>query len=82
MTKEINWLEILLWIILIAIFIMILTRIFGKSATDVQLYLGFFSGLLVVMGYLAKLNREFGEFKIEVRNALEQIREGINNLKK
>jgi len=34
--KKINWLEILFWLIMIVLFIMILTKIVGSSATDFQ----------------------------------------------
>jgi len=34
--KKINWLEILFWLIMIVLFIMILTKIVGSSAIDVQ----------------------------------------------
>ncbi len=79
MEKKINWLEILLWAIMVVLFIMILTRIFGNSATDIQIYLAFFSSLVLVAGYMissnnkimshiVKLNREVGEIKAEVNS--------------
>lgn len=87
--KKIEWLEILFWMIMIVLFIMILTRIFGKSATDIQIYLAFFASLLIIMGRIIKLNnnfgklsREIGEFKIKTINSFDKIKEDINSIKK
>lgn len=67
MRRKIETLEILFWIVILVLIIMILTRIFGKSATDIQIYLGFISGLLILVGFImrvndnvSKLNREIG----------------------
>ena len=81
-TKRIERLEILFWIVMIILFIMILSRIFGKSATDTQIYLAFFTGLLIIMGHIFKLNREFGEFKIRSINSFNSIKKDINLIKK
>lgn len=96
MKKRINWLEVLLWIVMAVLFIMILSRIFGRSATDIQIYLAFFSGLLLIMNYTGKLNREVGEIKFQIAdtkkqiggietrmiNSFKKVREDINKLQK
>ena len=64
------------------LFIMILTRIFGSSATDVQIYLGFVSGILIVMSFIARLNRETGEMKIQMKNSFDKVKDDIANIKK
>jgi len=86
-TRKINLLEILFWIVMIILFIMILTRVFGKSATDFQIYLGFFTGLLIIMGHIValmsninNLNREVGELKASMINSFKKAKEDINRL--
>ncbi len=89
---EINWIESILILILIILFVMILTRIFGNTATDIQVYLAFFSGLTAVAmyainihrdvsNYLIKLNREVGEIKAEMINSFKKVRNDINEIK-
>lgn len=82
MEKKINWLEVLLWIIMAVLFIMILSRMFGKSSTDIQIYLAFFSGLIIIMGYIGKLNREVGEIKIQMINSFKKVKEDTSLIKK
>jgi len=57
-TKKINWFEILFWVVILILVIMILTRIFGKSATDIQIYITIVMGMITIMGYILKMNRE------------------------
>jgi len=87
MAKKIEWLEILFWIIMIILFIMILSRIFGHSATDIQIYLAIFTGLFIIMGHIlklnnniGKLNREIGEIKIQMISSFKKVREDISKL--
>ena len=82
MKGKINWLEVLLWIMMIVIFIMILSRIFGNSATDIQVYLGFASILVVIMGYISRLNREVGEVKVGIKHSFDKIKEDVGLIKK
>ncbi len=79
--EKINWLEILFWIIILLLFIMILSRIFGKSATDIQIYVGFISGLLIIMSYIVKMNREIGEIRLQTANSFEKVREDMDKIK-
>ena len=88
MQNKIEPLEILLWIVMLILFYMILTRIFGHSATDIQIYLGFISGFLIIMGFFMrsndnynKLNREVGEIKISMTHSFQKIKEDINEIK-
>ena len=78
---KIEWLEILFWIIIIVLFIMILTRVFGSSASDVQIYIGFVSGFIVVMGFIAKHHREIGVMKSEVKHGFEKVRGSFDKVK-
>lgn len=75
--RKINWLEILFWIILAVLIIMILTRIFGGSATDVQIYIAITTGMLTIMSYIVKMNREIGEIKIEMKHISSGIKQGF-----
>lgn len=78
---KIEWMEVLFWIIMIILFIMILTRVFGSSATDIQIYLGFISGLFMIMSFIAKHHREIGEIKMEMRYGFEEIKRSFNRVK-
>jgi len=80
--------DIMLFGIIIILLIMIMTRIFRHSATEIQIYLGFISGFLIITGFIIKslnnfsnLNREVGEIKINMKNSFEKVRIDINNLK-
>ena len=86
---KINLLEVLFWIVMLALFIMILSRIFGNSATDIQVHVAFFSGLLIiaslvvstnnkVMSHLIKINREIGEIKSQMKTSFDKVKEDIN----
>ena len=84
MKKKIEWLEVLFWIVMVILFIMILTRIFGNSATDVQIYLAFFTSSLIIVGYLIKsnnntnnLSRELEEFKMKTIHSFDNIKQDI-----
>jgi len=78
--RKIELIEILFWIIIIALFIMILTRMFGKSATDIQIYLGFVAGLTMVMGFITKHHREIGEIKIIMKHNFAKVKEDMNRI--
>ncbi len=78
--KETSWLEILFWVMMVILFIMILTRIFGHSVTDVQIFLTATMIILTIMGYIVKMNREIGEIKIHMINSFKKVRNDINTL--
>lgn len=78
---KIEWLEILFWIILIILFIMILTRIFGKSATEIQIYIGFISGFIVIMGFITKHHREIGVMKSEMKHGFKRVGDSFTRVK-
>lgn len=80
MAKKIEWLEILFWIIMIILFIMILSRIFGHSATDIQIYITLVMGMITIMGYIMRMNREIEEIKIQMISSFKKVREDISKL--
>ena len=87
MKKDIKWLEVLFWVVIIILFIMILTRIFGNSATDTQIYLGFMTSLVAIMIFIAKHYRETGEIRrdmmynfLKVKEDMIRIESKIDNL--
>ena len=80
--KKINWFVIIFWAIIIILTIMILTRIFGNSATDVQIYITLIMGMLVIMGYIVKGNREIGEIKVGMQYIISTgVKEGFTKIK-
>lgn len=76
---KIRWIDVLLFMLLVIALYLILTRVFGRSATDLQITVSLFTFLC---GLLYKLNREFGEFKIKVFNAFGELKKDIEHLKK
>lgn len=80
--NKINWFEIVFWIVIIILFIMILTRIFGKSATDIQIYLAIVMVMITIMGHIVKMNREIGEMRVHMIESFKRVREDINKLQK
>ena len=76
-----GWLEVLFWIVMAVLVGMILTRVFGHSATDVQIYIGIVSGFFLITGYMMRMNREIGEIKIDMKHGFERVREDINGIK-
>ena len=77
---KIEWLEIFIWIVILILFGMILSRMFGKSATDVQIYIGFITSLVAIVLFMAKHYRETGEIKINMRHGFNKVREDIKRL--
>lgn len=74
---KIEWMEILFWVVIIALFIMILTKMFGSSATEIQIYLGFITSIVVVMSFLAKHHREIGVIETKIENNFEKVKESF-----
>ena len=77
---KIEWLEILIWIVLIILFIMILTRIFGSSATDLQIYTGFITSLVAIVLFMAKHYRETGEIKQDMKYGFEKVKNSFTKV--
>ena len=73
--------EILFWIVILILILMILTRIFGHSATDIQIYLTIVIIMITIMGYITKINREVGEIKTHMMNSFNKIKCDIDELK-
>ena len=82
MAKKIEWFEILFWIFLIILIIMILSRIFGKSATDINIILTIAAIMLAIMGHIVKMNREIGEIKVGIKYSFNNIKNDMNSIKK
>lgn len=82
MVKKRNSLDITINIILILLVILIVywwfQLMFGGSPTIVQ-----FNSILIVMiiGFLFKFNREFGEFKVKTVNSFDNIKQDINGIR-
>lgn len=80
MIKKINLaLDVTILILFFMAVYFILTRIFGHSATDLTITVTLFC-LLGSMLY--KLNREVGEFKLNVVHSFEKIGEDLKEIKK
>ena len=78
---KIEWFEVLFWIMMMMLFVMILSRIFGKSATDFHIFLTFSMMIVTIMGYIVKMNREIGEMKIQMRESFNKADKEISILK-
>lgn len=72
-----SWVELLAIILFLLSVYLILTRIFGQSATDLVIGVGLFTflGVLIYnnMSQIAKLSREVGEIKVGVKNGFEKV---------
>ncbi len=79
---KIEWLEILFWVVMIILFIMILTRVFGNSATEIQIFLGFVTGFMIIMGFIAKHHREIGEIKINMKHSFAKAKEDMDRMER
>ena len=86
--EKVNVWDILLWLMMAILLFMILTRVFGNSATDVQIYLGIITSMIVIVGYMmklmendSKLNREIGEIKTNMSNSFDKVREDMRLIK-
>jgi len=84
--KKLSIADILIILLFLLAAYLILTRLFGHSATDIQITITLFTflgGLLYKLwGSLYKLNREFGEFRIRTSNAFRNIADDIKKIKK
>lgn len=77
---KIEWMEILFWAVIIALFIMILTKMFGSSATEIQIYLGFIISIVIVMLIyrVRNINNEFRDFKYHVKLSFNKVKESFD----
>ncbi len=75
---EVTWYQALAVALTALFFYMVLTRIFGHSATDFALTTTLF-GMLGT--WLYNLNREVGELKTELKNFKESIHEEFQAIK-
>lgn len=83
---KINWIQVLSIILFVIVVYMILTRLFGHSATDLAITVGLFV-LLFINQY--QLNREVGEIKsalkydfIKVKEDIQKVNGGITLINK
>lgn len=75
---KITWVQALSIVLFVLVVYMILTRIFGHSATDLAITITLFT-LLYVNQY--HLNREVGEIRITTKQSFEKFREENNLIK-
>ena len=71
-------LDIALILLFLLLVYLILTRVFGHSATPIEITLTVFT---VLGGLLYKLNREVGEIKIGVSNGFQNVAKDMNEIK-
>ena len=80
---KIIWLDVLGIAALIFAVYLILTTIFGNSATPTEVTLMLFLGLGSLFGsQIYKLNREVGEIKINMKHSFNNIKEDMDSIKK
>ena len=78
MNSKISWIDIIIIVLFILTVYLILTRIFGKSASDLAISISLFS---LIGSLLYKLNRELGEFKVKTVNSFRKLKEDIEEIK-
>lgn len=74
---KINWTQVLSIILFVIVVYMILTRLFGHSATDLAITVGLFV-LLFINQY--QLNREMGEIKSALKYGFIKVKEDISRI--
>ncbi len=72
--NKFTWIDGLIVLIFMVVVYMLLTRIFGHSATDLAITVGLFV-LLFTNQY--KINREMGELKSNMAHSFNKIREDV-----
>lgn len=77
--KPLDWTKVLVILLFVLVVYMILTRLFGHSATDLAITLGLFT-LLFVNQY--QLNREVGEIKSALKYDFIKVKEDIQKVNK
>lgn len=83
--KKLIWLDILIIILFLLSVYLILTRIFGQSASDLSIILSLFSvigGLVIRLTFfIVDFNMEFGEFKVKTGHHFEAVKDGFSKVK-
>lgn len=79
MAKRISWIDILIIVLFVIAVYLVLTRIFGHSASELTISITLFT---LIAAALYKLNREVGEFKIRAINSFDKLKEDLNLIKK
>lgn len=74
-----DWVDVLIIALFVIVIYMVLTRIFGHSATDLAIMMGLFA-LLFMNQY--KINREIGEIKTTMKRSFEKVKHEISLLKR
>lgn len=85
MKKSISLIDVLIVVLILLAIYLIMTRILGHSATDIQIFITFFllltSLIYKLTSSIYSLNREFGEFKIKTMNSFKIMKEDIGGLR-
>lgn len=68
--RNMNFLRILFWIFVIITFGMILTRIFGHSATDLQIFFGILS---IFFTSITDLYRRMGRMESDIKQIKDAV---------
>ncbi len=83
MVTKFIWLDVLGVVFLLFAIYLILTTIFGNSATPIEVTLMLFIGLGSLFGsQLYKLNRETGEIRVSMKQSFERVKEDIKEIKR
>ncbi len=73
-----TWVDGLMILLSVLVIYMILTRIFGHSATELTIMITLFT-LLGINQY--KLNRELGEQNMMIKGSFERMRDAVQEIK-
>lgn len=83
--KKFSWIDVVIIILFLLSVYLILTRIFGESASDLTIIVSLFSflgGLIFKLVFLvSESNREFGEFKIKTIHSFTAVKHDFDNIK-
>ncbi len=83
--RRFSWLDIIIILLFLFSVYLILTRIFGNSASDLSIIVSLFGlfGSLVtrVMYAVYHLNREIGEFKIKTAHGFQKVKDDMDFVK-
>lgn len=83
--RRFSWFDIIIILLFLFSVYLILTRIFGNSASDLSIIVSLisFSGSLIarVMYAVYNLNREIGEFKIRTAHGFQKVKDDMTFVK-
>lgn len=65
-----NLLRILFWIFVVITFVMILSRIFGHSASDLQIFIGILS---IFFTNITDLHRRIGRIESDIKQIKDSV---------